>query len=99
MSWLRRHSLTLALLGFLLAFFALTVRAAWHVEHVEAAAHGEPAPGFWTGSFWWTVWDRLAPETTAEIFGMLLLVVLLSMGALEIKAREKEEQGEAGGAS
>lgn len=97
MDWMRRHSLPLALLSFLLGFFSLTVRAAWHVEHVEAAAHGEDPPGFWTGTFWWPVWDRLAPETTAEIGGMLLLVLLLAMGALEIKAKEKEDRGEAGG--
>lgn len=97
-SWLRRHSLPLALTAIMAAFFALTVRAAWHVEHMEAAAHGEKPAGFWTGSFWWPVWDRLAPESTAEILGMLILVVLLAAGAIEINAKEKEDRGEAGGA-
>ena len=92
------HSLPISLTAILLAFFALTVRAAWHTEHTEAAAHNEPPPGFFTGTFWWPVWDRLAPESTAEILGMLILVILLAMGALEIKAKEKEDRGEAGGA-
>jgi hypothetical protein len=99
MSWLRRHSLTIALALVMTWLFCLTVASAWHVEREEAIEHGEKPPAFWSGDFWWPVWDRLAPESTAEIFGMLLLVLLLAAGALEIKAKEKEEKGEAGGAS
>lgn len=86
--WVKRHSLSLALVGFVLAQL-LTTLVTGHRDWVtEEAAHGKTVSG-WPTEFWWHWGYDYATSLAAEPWGVLV-IVMLSKWLYEAKSAESK---------
>jgi hypothetical protein len=97
-SWVRAHSLPLALGALAAMFFAMNVAGSWKKHAEEQASHRGGAE-FWGWDFWSVIVQNVGQEGFGNTFGVLILAVLFAAGAMEKKAKDKQDRGEAGGAS
>src|SRR3712207_7746957 len=94
-TWLRTHTLGLAMFGAFLLFWLLQAVFGWHTRNEELLRYGRPPDGFWSylgsGHFGEATFENWESEFLQMGAYVLLTALLVQKGSAESKKPDEDE--------